>query len=75
MVATEFHERQGIDMSMVPRMTADDVVTAGLRGLELGETVCAPGIEDASLLDAIFQADLAAFGAQCPELATRYRAA
>jgi uncharacterized protein len=74
-VATEFHELQGIDMSMVPRMTADDVVTAGLRGLELGETVCAPGIEDASLLDAIFQADLAAFGAQSPELATRYRAA
>jgi hypothetical protein len=62
-------------MSMVPRMTADDVVTAGLRGLELGETVCAPSIEDASLLDAIFQADLAAFGAQSPELATRYRAA
>ena len=74
-VATEFHERQGMDMSMVPRMTADNVVTASLRGLELGETVCAPGVEDASLLDAIFQADLAAFGAQSPELATRYRAA
>jgi uncharacterized protein len=74
-VATEFHERQGMDMSRVPRMTADDVVTASLRGLELGETVCAPGVEDASLLDAIFQADLAAFGAQSPELATRYRAA
>ena len=74
-VATEFHERQGMDMSMVPRMTADDVVTASLRGLELGETVCAPGIEDASLLDAIFQADLAAFGAQSPQLAKRYRPA
>jgi len=73
-VATEFHERQGIDMSAVPRMTADDVVTASLRGLELGETVCAPGVEDASLLYAIFQADLAAFGAQSPELATRCRA-
>jgi short-subunit dehydrogenase len=73
-VATEFHERQGIDLSMVPRMTADDVVTASLRGLELGETVCAPGVADASLLDAIFRADLAAFGAQSPELATRYRA-
>lgn len=71
-VATEFHERQGIDMSMVPRMTADDVVTASLRGLELGETVCAPGVEDASLVDAIFRADLAAFGAQSPELAKRY---
>jgi hypothetical protein len=32
-------------------------------------------VEDASLLDAIFQADLAAFGAQSPELAARYRAA
>ncbi len=74
MVATEFHERQGLDMSMMPRMTAADVVTASLRGLELGETVCAPGVEDASLLDAIFQADLAAFGAQSPALATRYRA-
>jgi uncharacterized protein len=73
-VATEFHERQGMDLSRVPRMTADDVVTASLRGLELGETVCAPGVEDASLLDAIFRADLAAFGAQSPELATRYRA-
>ncbi|GLZ11726.1 short-chain dehydrogenase [Actinomadura sp. NBRC 104425] len=72
-VATEFHERQGIDMSALPRMAADDVVTASLRGLELGETVCAPGVEDAGLLDAVFQADLAAFGAQSPELATRYR--
>jgi uncharacterized protein len=36
--------------------------------------VCAPGVEDASLLAAIFQAGLAAFGAQSPELATRYRA-
>ncbi|WP_030184230.1 SDR family NAD(P)-dependent oxidoreductase [Streptomyces sp. NRRL S-813] len=74
-VATEFHERQGLDMSRVPRMTAEDVLTASLRGLELGETVCAPGVEDADLLDAVFQADLAAFGAQSPELATRYRTA
>lgn len=74
-VATEFHERQGLDMSAVPRMTAEDVVTASLRGLELGETVCAPGVEDAGLLDAVFKADLAAFGGQSPELATRYRAA
>jgi uncharacterized protein len=74
-VATEFHERQGLDLSAVPRMSAEDVVTASLRGLELGETVVAPGVEDASLLDAVFQADLAAFGAQSPELATRYRKA
>ncbi len=72
-VATEFHERQGLDLSAVPRMSAEDVVSASLRGLELGEVVCAPGVEDASLLEAVSVADLAAFGAQSPELATRYR--
>jgi short-subunit dehydrogenase len=73
LVATEFHQRQGMDLSAVPRMSAADVVTASLRGLELGEVVCAPGIEDSSLLDAVSQADLAAFGAQSAELARRYR--
>ena len=73
-VATEFHERQGLDLSAVPRMSAPDVVTAALRALELGEIVCAPGVEDASVLDDVFRADLMAFGSQSPELATRYRA-
>jgi uncharacterized protein len=73
-VATEFHERQGLDLSAVPRMSAEDVVTASLRGLQLGEVVCAPGVEDPRLLDAVFQADLAAFGAQSAQLAERYRA-
>jgi short-subunit dehydrogenase len=73
-VATEFHERQGMDLSAVPRMSAEDVVTASLRGLELGEVVCAPGVEERGLLEEVFAADLAAFGAQSPELATRYRA-
>jgi hypothetical protein len=54
-------------------MSAADLVTASLRGLELGEVVCAPGVEDATLLDTVFRADLAAFAAQSPELATRYR--
>lgn len=71
-VATEFHERQGLDLSAVPRMSADDVVTASLRGLELGEVVCAPGVERADLLDALFRAELAAFTAQSPTLAGRY---
>ncbi|MER7543940.1 SDR family NAD(P)-dependent oxidoreductase [Actinomadura sp.] len=73
-VATEFHERQGIDLSALPRMSADDVVTAALRGLDLGEVVCAPGVEDAALLDTVFEAELAAFAGQSPELASRYRA-
>ena len=42
-------------------------------GLGPGEqVVVAPG-EDAGLLDAVFAADLAAFGAQSPELVTLYR--
>jgi uncharacterized protein len=72
-VATEFHERQGIDLSAFPRMSADDVVTASLRGLASGEVVCAPGVERSDLLDAVFKAGQAAFGAQSPQLATRYR--
>lgn len=73
-VATEFHERQGLDLSAVLRMSADDVVTASLRGLAIGEVLCAPGVEHADLLDAVFKADLAAFAGQAPQLATRYRA-
>jgi len=72
-VATEFHTVQGMDLSAVPRMTAEEVVAGSLRGLELGEVVCAPGVQDASLLQAVFDADLAAFGAQSPQLADRYR--
>ncbi|WP_433435794.1 SDR family NAD(P)-dependent oxidoreductase [Nonomuraea sp. CA-141351] len=72
-VATEFHTRQGMDLSAIPRMSADDVVTASLRGLALGEVVTAPGVENDDLLQAVFAADLAAFGAQSPTLASRYR--
>lgn len=71
-VATEFHTRQGMDLSAVPRMSAQDVVRASLRGLELGEVVCAPGVEQTDLIQAVFDADLAAFRAQSPALAKRY---
>ena len=54
-------------------MTADDVVTASLRGLALGEVLCAPGVERGDLLDTVFKADLAAFAAQSPQIAARYR--
>lgn len=72
-VATEFHTRQGMDLSAVPRMSAHDVVRASLRGLELREVVCAPGVERTDLLQAVFDAELAVFAAQTPELAERYR--
>jgi len=72
-VATEFHEVQGMDLSALPRMSAPDVVTAALAGIELGEVVSAPGVEDYSLLEAVFGADLAAFQGQSPKLASRYQ--
>jgi len=72
-VATEFHTVQGMDLSAVPRMTAEAVVAGSLRGLELGEVVCAPGVEDDHLLHTVFDADLAAFAAQSPQLAKRYQ--
>ncbi|AGL17004.1 SDR family oxidoreductase [Actinoplanes sp. N902-109] len=72
-VATEFHEVQGLDLSAVPRMAPEDVVTAALAGIELGETVSAPGVEDYTLLESVFTAETAAFAAQSPALATRYR--
>ncbi len=74
-VATEFHERQGMDLGAVPRMSAEDVVAASLRGLELGEVVCAPGVEEAELIEAASRAGLAAFAAQTPRVAGRYRTA
>ncbi|XKK38150.1 hypothetical protein HFP72_26700 [Nocardiopsis sp. ARC36] len=69
-----FREQQGTDLCVVPRLSAEDLVTGALRGLERGEVVCAPGVEDATLLDRVFEADLAAFGGQGPELPTRCRA-
>jgi hypothetical protein len=49
------------------------VVTASLRALAIGEVLCAPGVERLDLLESVFTADLAAFAAQAPQLAKRYR--
>jgi short-subunit dehydrogenase len=52
-VRTEFHLRMGIDPSRFPPEIiekAEDVVEASLAGLRLGEVICMPGLEDASLL-------------------------
>jgi hypothetical protein len=55
-------------------MSAGDVVTASPRDPEVGEVVVATGVEDRGLLDAVSAAGMSAFGAQSPELTTRYRA-
>jgi uncharacterized protein len=73
-VATEFHQVQGMDLSKLPRMTADDVARASLAGLRLGEVVCVPGMEDASPLQKIAEAERAAMAnARSTTPASRYR--
>ena len=77
-VTSEFHEVQGMDVSAMPHMAAEDVVTAAFKGLELGETICCPGLEDATLLDDALQGQLKVmFAGAGPGssggLASRYR--
>ena len=50
------------------------MVAASLAGLRLGEIVCAPGLNDASMIDAVSQAQQALFRtAVSSPLAERYR--
>lgn len=52
-VQTEFHEHVGIDPNRYPAaivMKPEDVVQASLVGLELGEVICIPAMEDMELL-------------------------
>jgi short-subunit dehydrogenase len=45
-VRSEFHSRQGMDMSKVPRMEPGDVVEASLADLAAGVLVSIPGLTD-----------------------------
>ena len=73
-VRTEFHSRQAIDMTNVPRMDANDVVQASLGALARGEVVCIPGLEDPSVLSTrdVAQSELLQVAGK-PDLAPRYR--
>lgn len=76
LVATEFHAVAGMDRVAlrIPPMSADDVAAASLRGLELGETVCIPGLDDRALLDHLDEAGRALFRTgNRDQLAERYR--
>ena len=53
LVRSEFHSRQGLDMSSVPRMEPDSVARASLSDLARGVVVSIPGADDSSALDAI----------------------
>ena len=70
-VATEWNG--GVGHSIPWAMSPEDVATASLAGLRLGETVCAPGLENDATLEALLTAenDLVTGGNQ-PTLATRY---
>lgn len=71
MVETEFH---GPDWQGPPRMDADDVVTACIRGLEADEAICVPALEDPQVVEALHAAQRAMLGhARTTTLAERYR--
>ncbi|HVZ71281.1 MAG TPA: SDR family NAD(P)-dependent oxidoreductase [Polyangia bacterium] len=74
LVVSEFHTRQGLDLSALPRMAAADVVTASLVDLDAGVVVCLPSVEDPSGLDraAAEEAKIVA-QSQNPTLPGRYR--
>jgi uncharacterized protein len=74
-VRSEFHSRQGIDMSQVPRMEPDQIVSASLFDLARGVVVSIPAMPDASAkarLDEAASALLAV--ARTTELPPRYHA-
>ena len=45
-VRSEFHTRQGMDLSQVPRMEPEQIVTASLSDLARGVVVCVPAMPD-----------------------------
>lgn len=72
-VKTEFHTRQNMDMSHMPRLEPEQVVQASMLALERGETVCIPTLEDPELLRRRDEAELAILsGGMRPMLAERY---
>lgn len=75
-VRTEFHERQGMDPARFPPaivMTPEDVVTASLAGLAMGEVVCVPALQDPGALVRFQEAERRMFENPSGELADRYR--
>jgi len=74
LVRSEFHSRQGIDMSQVPRMEPDQIVTASLSDLERGVVVSIPAMPDESAKARFDDAASGLLGvARRTELPERYR--
>ena len=74
-VRSELHSRQGIDMSQVPRMEPDQIVTASLSDLERGVVVSIPAMPDDSAKARFDDAASTLLGvARRTDLPERYRA-
>lgn len=72
-VRSEFHTRQGMDMSSVPRMEPRDVVRASLMDLAEGVVLSVPGLTDPELLAHVRAANGALLGStRVTELPERY---
>lgn len=73
-VRSEFHSRQGIDMSTVPRMEPEQIVSASLSDLARGVTVSIPALPDEAAKARFDEAAAALLAvARTTELAPRYR--
>jgi short-subunit dehydrogenase len=75
-VRTEFHDVAGVDRArfQLPVMEPDEVVSASLAGLELGEVVCLPSLEERELIEAADAAQRNVLrSAGQGSLASRYR--
>jgi short-subunit dehydrogenase len=74
-VSSEFHSRQGMDMSNVPRMEPDRVVEASLTDLAKGVVVSVPGLADTDALTRLDAANRELTSvARTAELPARYAA-
>ncbi|MBJ7596196.1 MAG: SDR family NAD(P)-dependent oxidoreductase [Candidatus Dormibacteraeota bacterium] len=73
-VRTEFHTRQGMDLSSAPRMEPEAIVHASLRDLHEGVVLSVPGLDDPSMLANLDASLGAVMGAtRAAELPARYR--
>jgi short-subunit dehydrogenase len=73
-VRSEFHTRQGIDMSQVPRMEPEQIVTASLSDLARGVVVSIPALPDDAAKARFDDAASALLAvARTSELPARYR--
>jgi uncharacterized protein len=72
-IVSEFHTRQGIDMSARPRLSAEDLVRGSLADLDAGVLVSVPSLEDPATFAEIETAQTKVFAqAVRPALAGRY---